>query len=514
MSSKVRAEIQGLRALAVGLVILYHLWPLHLPGGYIGVDVFFVISGFLITSHLVREVESSGRISLPQFWARRARRLLPASLLVAAVSAVGVLVLVPKTLWVQFLREVFASVLYVQNWALARDSVDYLAADNVVSPVQHFWSLSVEEQFYLVWPLLILLAVALSRRRSNRWKRVAIAVTLGAVVAVSLAYSVWETFKTPQSAYFVTPTRAWEFGVGGLLAVLGTATRSEWNPARSAVSWIGIGAIAISALTFTDQTPFPGWAAMIPVCGALAIIWAGETSGWWSSTWIARSVPVRFIGDTSYSSYLWHWPLIVLVPYATNSQLTTGQKLLILLATLLLAQASKTLVEDPTRIAKFFAAARPRRTFAFSVLGMVAVLTISGCGLVALQMNVAAQKDAARSVLSNPPSCFGASAMDDGLVCDNPKLGGMIVPSPLYVDPDASSKCTRLDSDPSGLSPCEFGTPQEDAAARVVLIGDSHAIHMRDALLQTIKDRHWNAISLAKSGCPASLAVKIIAEPD
>ena len=162
-----RREIQGLRAVAVLLVVLFHLWPGRLPGGYIGVDVFFVISGFLITSLLLREVDRSGSVSLGRFWARRMRRLLPASYLVLAVSAVGVLLLEPRLVWHQFFGEILAAGLYVENWALALGSVNYLAAQNTPSPAQHYWTLSVEEQFYLVWPLLVLLALWLAARWSR-----------------------------------------------------------------------------------------------------------------------------------------------------------------------------------------------------------------------------------------------------------------------------------------------------------------------------------------------------------
>ena len=150
-----RPEIQALRAAAVLLVVIFHLWPLRLPGGFTGVDVFFVISGYLITAHLLREVHRSGSVSLARFWARRVRRLLPASLFVLLVSVIGVLIWVPVTYWQQFLRETAAAATYVLNWVLTRDAVDYLASENTPSPVQHFWSLSVEEQFYLAWPLLI-----------------------------------------------------------------------------------------------------------------------------------------------------------------------------------------------------------------------------------------------------------------------------------------------------------------------------------------------------------------------
>ena len=228
-----RQEIQGLRAVAVLLVVLFHLWPNRVPGGYIGVDVFFVISGFLITSHILREVDRTGSVSLTQFWARRLRRLLPASYVVLAVSAVGVLLFVPRLVWQQFFGEILAAALYVENWALALDSVDYLAAENTPSPAQHYWTLSAEEQFYLVWPVLVLLGIWLARRRVSTSPtgdhgggvRGGVFVVLAAGVAASLAYSLWVTATNPALAYFVTPARAWEFGAGALLAFAPAAAR-------------------------------------------------------------------------------------------------------------------------------------------------------------------------------------------------------------------------------------------------------------------------------------------------
>ena len=167
--SEIRPEIQALRALAVVTVVAYHVWASAMPGGFVGVDVFFAISGFLITAHLLREVEASGRIKLWAFWARRARRLLPAALLTLLLCALGTILLVPEVYWQQFLHEIGASAAYVQNWQLAGDAVDYLNADNRPSPVQHFWSLSAEEQFYVVWPLLILLGAA-AGARGGAWR--------------------------------------------------------------------------------------------------------------------------------------------------------------------------------------------------------------------------------------------------------------------------------------------------------------------------------------------------------
>src|SRR4051812_36437318 len=208
-----RPEIQALRAVAVALVVVYHLWPDALPGGFTGVDVFFVISGFLITSLLLRELHSTGTLSLTGFWARRARRILPAAFATVAACGAAMVVIVPLSLWPQFLDELRASVLYVQNWRLAPDAVDYFAvAEHAPAPVQHFWSLTVEEQFYVVWPVALLL---------TRGRAAAMVV----LTAASLGYSLYETAANPAAAYFVTPARAWEFGVGGLLAAAPAAAR-------------------------------------------------------------------------------------------------------------------------------------------------------------------------------------------------------------------------------------------------------------------------------------------------
>src|SRR3954453_21356090 len=197
----VRAEIQALRALAVALVVVCHSWPHVLPGGFVGVDVFFVISGYLITAQLLAEVRRRGTVSLTGFWARRARRILPAALRVLAGCALATVAWVPQNHWQQFLDEIRAAPAYVENWQLAHTATDYFAnAASVQSPVQHYWSLSAEEQFYLVWPILILV---FARGR-------ALVVAMSALAVASLAYSIYDTHANPAAAYFVTPTRAWE----------------------------------------------------------------------------------------------------------------------------------------------------------------------------------------------------------------------------------------------------------------------------------------------------------------
>src|SRR3954454_21063792 len=187
VATRVRPEIQSLRALAVGVVVVYHFWPRLLPGGFVGVDVFFVISGFLITAQLLREVDTTGRVSMSRFWARRARRILPAALFVLLFCAVATVVFVPLNYWQQFFGDLRASTTYGQNWHLAAAAVNYFSADNPPSPVQHFWSLSAEEQFYIVWPLLILCTAVVTRMHATRRS---ITVVITALTGASLAYGI------------------------------------------------------------------------------------------------------------------------------------------------------------------------------------------------------------------------------------------------------------------------------------------------------------------------------------
>ncbi|MFP5283458.1 MAG: acyltransferase family protein, partial [Actinomycetes bacterium] len=376
-----RTDVQGLRALAVSLVFVYHLWPGRIPGGYIGVDVFFVISGFLITSHLLAHPPRS-LPDLSAFWSRRARRLLPASLLVLAVTLVASRLVAPETEWAGTARQAGGAAVYVVNWLLAADSVDYLASENAPSPVQHFWSLSVEEQFYFVWPVLILGLVAWAVRRQWRPQTV-IRVGLGAVVLVSLAYSVYATAVSPDRAYFVTPTRAWEFGVGGLLAavlpLVGGTDRGGPvplpRPVRSGMAWLGLAAIAAAAVGYSAATPFPGWQAALPVLGTAAVIAAMPAGRARGVDRMLAQPWVQWLGDRSYSIYLWHWPLIVLMPALLGRDLGIFDEVNVVLATLLLATLTKRFVEDPFRTAVW--ARPPRRVFAAAAAGMAVVLLLA-----------------------------------------------------------------------------------------------------------------------------------------
>lgn len=497
---QIRPEVQALRAVAVAAVVLYHFWSPVITGGYVGVDVFFVISGFLITGQLLREVSRSGRIGLAQFWARRARRLLPASLLVLLITAVGVLIWVPEIFWVQFFRETIASALYVENWVLSGDAVNYLAANDVPSAVQHYWSLSVEEQFYVVWPLAILIALWCARRLrwfSGRW---AVLIVLSAITGVSLAYSVYLTETSPAPAYFVTPTRAWEFGLGGILAVIIARFDGRFGRTRPVIAWVGWAAIGYAVLRFTASTPFPGYTALLPVVGTLAVIWAGTPSGWLAPTWIVGWRPIQWVGDVSYSVYLWHWPLLVIAPYVLGyAQLALPEKTSLLALTMVLAYLTKRWVEDPVRTNRRLAIRKARWTYFAATAAMIAVIVPSLVGSAIVQANVT-RDNAARAVLAKSP-CFGAASLEHANLCGSASFP-VISPDPALAPQDspdiyfANPPCFATGEQ---VASCSFGDPR--SRIRVALIGDSHAAQWEPALKEIAERRGWNLTLYLKTNC-------------
>jgi len=506
--SGVRPEIQALRAIAVLAVVFYHLWPVRLPGGFVGVDIFFVISGFLITAHLVREVDRTGRVSLSHFWARRARRLLPASLFVLAATVLLVAAFVPQSYWMQFFREIGAATIYIENWQLAADAVDYLAADNLASPVQHFWSLSAEEQFYIVWPLIVVAAIFLSGAKASvARRRLFIGGALGLVTVASLVFSIVWTQHDAASAYFITPTRAWEFGAGGLLGIFSIAVVKNAT-VRTVVAWLGWAIIAFSVLTYSDALPFPGYIAIVPVVGALAVLWAGTPETRWAPNRLVSLRPVQFVGDISYSLYLWHWPLIVITPFIIDNELGSRVKLLILVLAVVLAYFTKVAIEDPVRSGGFFAVRSPRFTFVGTVAAMAIVLASVGGGTVLLQRQIEQTAHEASLIAAGDVDCFGAAGMDSG--CDEPLLDGVLVPAPITLSDrgDAFDDRCVPTRESSEIVRCAYGSDKPDATV-VALVGDSHAGMWLPALQEFADAKNWHIELFIKNGCAYTATTRL-----
>ncbi|TQL69407.1 peptidoglycan/LPS O-acetylase OafA/YrhL [Nocardioides albertanoniae] len=493
-----RPEVQALRTAAVLGVVLFHLWPGAIRGGYAGVDVFFVISGFLITSHLVREAAKPGGVRLGAFWARRIRRLLPMALVVLVCSAGATYAWVPEALWQQFLRETVAAAFYVENWQLSWAAVDYLAAEDPPSPAQHYWSLSVEEQFYILWPLLILAATFLTRHRTEL-RLPAIRAVIVAVLVASFAASVQVTATDGAAAYFVTHTRAWEFAAGGLLAVLPLSRRrapSRWAPLVAVAGWAGmLGALML----FRESLPFPGWVAVLPVAGTALVIWADAPRGLGAG--VIGNPVVQWIGTVSYSLYLWHWPLVVVVPSTGPVLGTWLREPLILLATIGLSALSYRFVEAPFRTGR--ALGTSPRAYLFAVVAMALVAAVAVPGIVHGRSLVEQSRAQADALASGDVECFGASALLES--CDNPDLDNVLLPAPIARKDDTGNayhcylserRSYAADARPKV---CHLGSRRPDAL-RVALVGDSHAASLIPGLSQVAKRAGWSIDAMVANG--------------
>ena len=492
-----RSDIQGLRALAIGLVVLYHLWPNRLTGGYVGVDVFFVISGFLITSHLIGLIEQQRSPQLLiGFYARRIRRLAPAAILVTVTVLVTTLLVLPATSWAPTAWHVIASTFFVENWHLAAQSVSYLESASQPSPMQHFWSLSVEEQFYIVWPLLLLVAAVVGRTKPRR----AVLAVVAAVAVISVVWGFVHTALDPDVAFFDTSARAWQFAVGGLLAFVPAPVRQL----RIVLPWVGVAAVGCSALLFTDATPFPGIAALIPTIGAALVIGGrSDEESSWSWGFLSLFGPVRWLGDVSYSAYLWHWPLIVLLPQVIGRDLDLRLKLGILVATLVLAGLTYKLVENPFRKSRRLSAPR-RRSYIAGALA-AAVLASAALGSVGVATAASNAADAALiAKVTRGGSCYAAAALSDGGCRDAfGTVNRSELPAPLADKPLAWQDDCIDDVTQNTQKLCELGDP--DGTTTVLLWGDSHAGAWSSAFDIAGKIEHWRVIVAARNKCPSSL---------
>jgi len=490
-------HIQGLRAIAVLLVVVYHFWPSRLTGGYIGVDIFFVISGFLISGQLARELASSGRIALATFWAKRVRRLVPASLVVLIVSVIVTAVVMPLAYVHDSLWDVAASALYVQNWHLVVNSVNYLASEGHTI-AEHYWSLSLEEQYYVVWPLLLLATFTAGARLVARQRGILLATIVVTVGALSLVASIYFTATNPGQAYFMLFTRMWEFAAGALLVFIPRLMPAQpWL--RNVLGLGGLVTILVSSVVLTADSPFPGWIALVPVLGTVAVIAAAPATRGFSVTRVLTIRPVTFIGDISYSLYLWHWPLIIAAPFIVGWGTGTLNRIALFVGAFVLAWLTKRFVEDPFRRLPALVSRRPRFTFGWMLvaLGLVGALLLGTYAYTQPKYEAAAAELA--EVAVNPPACFGAEVATG---CANPQLADSVIPSPEFgsADQPGNPDCF-VQLNESSVVTCTFGSTSA-AAPRIALIGDSHAYQFIDSLARQAELNGWSLTTYLKGACP------------
>jgi len=489
----IRLDIEGMRTIAVGSVLIGHAGVSFMAGGFVGVDVFFVLSGFLITGLLAREVSRSGRVSLSNFWARRMKRLLPASATVLAFSALITYLYLPITQRKDFGGDIVSAALYVVNWRLADRGVDYLAEDVGQSPVQHYWSLAVEEQFYLVWPILMLVIGLIAARR---WKQGAFAV-LGVVTVASFVYSVQQTNDSPATAYFVSTTRIWELGIGALLALAATQVERLPGVLRALGGWVGIAMIAYAVFVFDEQTTWPGANALVPTVGAALMIASGLRPTPGSPQRLLSLAPMVWIGGLSYSIYLWHWPILV-AAQAKWPDIELRWVVLLMILSIVPAYLSNRFIEDPIRFGTFF---KP----AGRALGLGLALTAIGVGVgwgLSASVSVGGVDEADTS--DSP----GAAALLDPA---NKDVEWSAIPSVKQMRPlateaiddrpafyDDGSGC-QVDDGIAEPKQCDSG--DTSSSRTVVIVGDSKMAQWQPTFATMAEREGWHLIQLTKSSC-------------
>jgi len=445
-------QIQGLRALAALLVTIFH--AKFVSGGFIGVDIFYVISGYLITGLILREIENTGTLNLRLFYQRRIKRLLPTSVFVLFATAIVGYFVLPAITRDALGRDLFAAATYVSNYLFAWWENDYQNLDATPSPFIHYWSLAVEEQFYVVWPILILIL--------SRFGKRALLYGVGAITAASLILSIQQTQSSPIWAFYSLPTRAWELGIGALLLFIPTSFwRSRFLP------WLGAIGLAVGALIFDENTAFPGINALLPVISTAALI--GSISQWPRFfNDLSNNRISQWLGAISYPLYLWHWPALVLPSSALGRPLSINERMICILVTILLAHWTSKYIEQPLRHRNIAGT----KVFLFFVSTTLISL---GAGL--------AISSTATSIISIKGTDYKFDLVD---VMKKPSI---------YID-----SCHVNYGEPES-GECTYG--DINSKTTIVLYGDSHAAQWFPALEVLANERGFKLVSLTKSACPS-----------
>ena len=446
-------QIQGLRAVAAILVTVFH--ARLVPGGFIGVDIFYVISGYLITGLILREIEKTGTLDLRSFYQRRIKRLLPTSVFVLFVTAIFAWILFPPITRDALGRDLFAAAAYISNYLFAWWQNDYQNLNATPSPFIHYWSLAVEEQFYLVWPLFILFLA--------RYGKKVIFAGIAITTLLSLLFSIYLTQVAPIWAFYSLPTRAWELGFGALLLFL-----PETKKKIRILPWLGFFGIALSSFNFNENTAFPGKNALVPV---LATVFLMASIKYWPPLFndLANSRLSQWLGAISYPLYLWHWPALVLPSSALGRPLRFYERFLCILLTIVLAHYTSKFVEEPLRHKNLSPRTIYKGAAYTTAVSLVAGVLISftSSSIITTKGEVSYQFDLVQ--VMERPGVYG-----DG--CH-----------------------VNYGETKSGY--CTYG--DKESSKTIVLYGDSHAAQWFPALEKMGKERGFKLVSLTKSACPA-----------
>lgn len=494
-SRKYLPEVQGLRAIAVLMVVAYHVWFGRISGG---VDIFLLISAFLLTGQFTRKLESGRPLELAKYWAHLFKRLLPLIVVTLLMVLGAARLFLPSMAWTEIYKQSWASLFYYQNWLLAAESVDYYAADHsLASPLQHFWSLSIQGQIFILWPLIFALAVLTTKLWRIRIRPLLMLV-FGAIFLVSFIFSVVTTQTQQEFAYFDTRARLWEFALGSLLAL--TLPYLRFNrPFRVIMGWLGVVAMLSCGLILQVGQQFPGYMALWPTLAAAFIIIAGFTDSPYGADRFLSWKPLVKLGDSSYALYLFHWPLLVIFLIVSNRQeagLAYGT--IIIIVSMAAAAVATKFIDAPMRQNKWIGE-KPRRP-----IGVIAICVLLVAGpLTGFQLQAAAQEQTllASADKNNP----GAAALRDGFV-DDAESGAAMLPimeslNKQWVKLENACSGNFAPSDPRVEENCRQSKVTGTAAKTIVVLGDSHAQQWMGALLPVAQKHNWQLVSVLKGGC-------------
>ena len=511
-----RADIQGLRAVAVLLVALGHAGVPFLKGGYVGVDVFFVLSGYLITGILLTEALENGRVSLTRFYARRARRILPAAVLTLVATSIAAHYFLNFVRAREVVEDTIWASLFAANTHFARQGSDYFEQGQTPSPILHFWSLSAEEQFYLVWPSILALALfgtILGRRIRNRQgavRRLLLVIVVAGLA--SLAWSIYLTAAEPLTAYFSTFARAWELALGAGLAVTAASLSHVPSFVQVAMGWAGLAAVVSAATLFSSTTAFPGYAALLPAGGAALLIAGGMRGGEqrFGVGKLLSAAPLGYLGDRSYAFYLWHWPVLVIAVQYAGHELSVFVKLLLLLGAFCLSVVSYALVENPLRRLRWPTPVGGVAWPASAAVVLLVALVVSG----SIDGTARRIEAAASSVRPSALVDTAAAASLDETEGPLPAVVAAVraaeheepIPSPLT--PPVGSLRDDFYQFPNGCTArgsqtksrvCRLGN--RSSPKSIVVIGDSHAQMWMPTILHMAQHDDWVVIPFVRVSC-------------
>ncbi|MFD1032089.1 acyltransferase family protein [Metaplanococcus flavidus] len=489
---KFRPELEGIRAVAAVLVAVYHIWIGSVSGG---VDVFFIVSGYLITTSLLSRIEREGRINFTENLLGLAKRLFPLAFTVLLVSSVLSILLLPQAVWKETISELFASMFYFQNWQLANNTVDYLAQNNQASPFQHFWALSIQGQFYITWPIVITLVYLIAKKVLKTPIRKTLLISLILIFCASISYSIYITEVNQPWAYFDTFARAWEFSLGGILALL-----ISYIVLKKSVSfilgWLGLAVIVFTGILLPVSNVFPGYVALLPTTGVMLVIISAENGSRFGVQKFLSSKPLLYFGSISYGFYLWHWPLLIFYyAYFDTDTISTPAGLAVLLITFVLSVVTIKLVEGPIRTINV---KQSKGRLGKILVALTAPVILVG---ISWGMYVQASLDSgyatenyseSLSVPDNPQDdpvtetiiedYPGARSISHNI---KPADGKEPIPTPLQAKEENpifyENKDCYARGDDSTVTKCSFGVT-ENPSYTIALVGGSHSGHWFPAL--------------------------------